>query len=241
MAIFDSDPSDWQQLQQLVGQMFSEMGCAVEVEKQVELVRGRKNVDVFVVDNGVTPTAQYLCECKFWRKSIPQDVIHAFRTVVADCGAHRGFVISIAGFQEGARTAVHRTNIDLVIFEELQGIFFDRWRIAMGRRAMGSADDLFPYWDPFGRLPKFEWTDDHRRRINLLAEAYNPIIGMGAAAEQRSFHQKFPIEVPLLDAAGEIDGKLAIKSYRELYTFIDENKEKALYHYRLLFGEVRPK
>ena len=68
------------------------------------------------------PPSVYLCECKHWRRAVPQEVVHAFRTVMADVGAHRGFIISIAGFQEGAFEAVANTNIDLVTFEELQEI-----------------------------------------------------------------------------------------------------------------------
>ena len=78
-----------------------------------------------------TPTSVYLCECKYWGKPIPQEVIHSFRTVLVDFGAHRGFIISRAGFQTGARDAVRNTNLDLLTFEELQSLFFDRWRVSM--------------------------------------------------------------------------------------------------------------
>jgi hypothetical protein len=41
-----------------------------------------------------------LVECKFWAKSISQETIHAFRTVVADFGANLGFIVSKNGFQQ---------------------------------------------------------------------------------------------------------------------------------------------
>src|SRR5213080_4807970 len=45
-------------------------------------------------DGHAVPPAVYLCECKFWTRPVPQEVVHAFRTVISDAGAHRGFVIS---------------------------------------------------------------------------------------------------------------------------------------------------
>src|SRR5690349_14180800 len=105
-AIFDHEPEGWRQLQDLVAQLFSEIGCEVRLSERVKLVRGAKEIDVLVRDPQITPPSIYLCECKFWSKPIPQETIHAFRTVVADFGAHRGFIISRIGFQSGAIEAV---------------------------------------------------------------------------------------------------------------------------------------
>lgn len=134
MAIFDHEPADWAELQDRVAQLFSELGCDVKVGERVKLVRGEKEIDVSVRDPQTTPPSLYLCECKFWSKPIPQEVIHSFRTVLSDFGAHRGFIISRAGFQTGAKEAVKSTNLDLLTFEEHQAVFFDRWRVAMGKR-----------------------------------------------------------------------------------------------------------
>jgi hypothetical protein len=65
MKIFDREPESWQDLQNLVGQMFAEAGCMVEVSKTVQLVRGKKEIDVYVEDATSTPHSKYLCECKF--------------------------------------------------------------------------------------------------------------------------------------------------------------------------------
>jgi hypothetical protein len=64
--IFDKEPEKWQELQVMVGQLFDEMGCHVEVSKIVKLVRGAKEIDVNVEDKISTPNSKYLCECKFW-------------------------------------------------------------------------------------------------------------------------------------------------------------------------------
>ncbi len=92
--IFDSEPQIWQQLQAYVGQMFEECGFETEVSKVVELVRGKKEIDVFAKDIDGEYQPIILIECKFWNSPIPQEIIHSFRTVVSDYGANIGFIVS---------------------------------------------------------------------------------------------------------------------------------------------------
>ena len=238
MTIFDNEPTNWADLQNRVAQLFSELGCEVIVGARLDLVRGAKEIDVCVRDSFTSPPSQYLCECKFWNKPVPQEVVHSFRTVVADYGAHRGFIISRAGFQAGARQAVRSTNVDLVTFPELQTIFFDRWRIAMGERFMPYADRLFPYWDYPGKMPKIRWGEEHVDRQRQLIEAYLPFIHLGPVAEMRGFTWELPITLPAVDDQGDVNGTITLTSYRQLYDFIDQNKDKALKHFQVLYGEV---
>src|SRR6266851_2396647 len=118
--IFDREPEDWRELEAFVQQMFAEMGCTAEVRRTIETVRGEVNIDVYVEDPTGTPAHIYLCECKHWTKAVPKTVVHAFRTVVADFGANRGFLISNAGFQSGAYEAAQKSNVELVTWDELQ-------------------------------------------------------------------------------------------------------------------------
>lgn len=196
MTIFDRDPRDWRELQTMTGQMFTEIGCEVEVGKKLEIVRGTKEIDVYARDSHAVPPAVYLCECKFWRRPVPQEVVHAFRTVILDAGAHRGFIISNAGFQQGAFEAARNTNTDLVTFKRLQEIFFDRWRVAMAERFVPYADRLFPYWDFPGRMPRFRWRKDHVERQQRLKEAYQPLLHLGPFARMKNFVRTFPIVRP---------------------------------------------
>jgi hypothetical protein len=241
VSIFDRDPADWKELQSLAGQMFDEIGCEVIIGKGVTNVRGVKEIDVFVHDVAITPPGIYLCECKRWKRAVPQEVVHAFRTVMVDIGAHRGFIISAAGFQKGAVEAATNTNIDLVTFEELQNIFADRWRVTMGERFMPFADRLFPYWDYFGKIPVFQWNESHRKRQDELKRAYRPLIYLSPMHRWAEFKEKFPIVLPAVNERGYLEGKISITTYRELYDFMDANKDVALYHFRVLHGEVRPK
>ena len=241
LAIFDRDPANWEELQDMTGQLFDEIGCEVVVGKPIDNVRGAKEIDVFVRDVAITPPAVYLCECKLWKRAVPQEIVHAFRTVMADVGAHRGFIISGAGFQKGAFEAATNTNIDLVTFGELQRIVGDRWRVNMGERLMPFADRLFAYWDPTGgRMPKFQWTESHRERHRRLMNAYEPLIHIGPVSRHYLFKREFPIILPAVNERGQFAGEVSINTYRQLYDFIDANKDLALYHFQVLHGEVRP-
>lgn len=241
MSIFDRSPASWQELQSMVGQMFEEMGCDVDVSRRISHVRGTKEIDVFVQDTTATPPATYLIECKYWTRPIPQEVIHAFRTVMNDIGAHQGYVVSRNGFQEGAHAAAQNTNIDLISFDNLQDIFKDRWRIAMAERFMPDADNLFKYWDPSGgRMPQIKWNDSHVSRHRKLVEAYLPFIHLGPLSEINQHRFKLPLTLPRINNSGHISGSRSINTYRELYDFFSENKDNALYHFQVLHGEIIP-
>jgi hypothetical protein len=238
MPIFDHEPADWVELQDRVAQLFSELGCDVKVGERVTLVRGEKEIDVFVRDLQTTLPSVYLCECKFWSKPIPQEIIHSFRTVLSDFGAHRGFIISRTGFQAGAKEAVKNTNLDLLTFDELQSLFFDRWRIAMGKRYLPYADRLFPYWDFPGKMPKIKWKEEHVRRQQLLIEAYRPLVHIGPFFELEDSLWNLPMTLPSLDESGNEDGTITLSTYRQLYDFIDGSKDLALKHFQVLYGEI---
>ena len=55
MLIFDHEPTDWVELQDLVAQLFSELGCNVKVCQRVKLVRGEKEIDVTAHDPQTIP------------------------------------------------------------------------------------------------------------------------------------------------------------------------------------------
>jgi hypothetical protein len=238
--IFDRSPSDWRDLQIMVGQLFSEINCEVEVGKIVSNVRGAKEIDVYVRDQAITPAALYLCECKYWQRAVPQEVVHSFRTVLQDIGAHRGFIISTNGFQSGAFEAAQNTNIDLITFDELQSIFFERWRIAMGASFMPYADRLFPYWDYPGRMPKFKWNASHSERQRRLIDAYKPFIDLGPWDHFQKFQRQLPVTLPAVDDRGYFNGEVRIESYRQFYDFLNANKDTAIHHFQVLHGEVAP-
>ena len=133
-SMFDSPPKTWRQLQGIVAQAFQEMGCETHVEEDVITVRGTTNVDVFVIDNNHVPPLVCLCECKYWSRPVPKTVVHAFRTVVADYGAHIGLIISHRGFQSGCQSVAENSNVILLSWQGFLKMYEDRWTQAVDKR-----------------------------------------------------------------------------------------------------------
>jgi hypothetical protein len=132
--IFDEPPNSWRDLQVKVAQTFAEIGCDVEIGKTKNLARGKAELDVVINDPTTTPRSLYVCECKNWARRVPKSVVHSFRTVVSDLGAHRGLLISRERFQSGAIEAAEFTNIDLLDWEEFESMMFDRWLAGVASR-----------------------------------------------------------------------------------------------------------
>ncbi|MDR6943658.1 restriction endonuclease [Mucilaginibacter pocheonensis] len=78
MQIFNSKPSTWQDLQDMVGQLFTEVGYTVKVSTVIDLVRGQKEIDVYVHDHTSEYGTTFLIECKFWNKPVNQETIISF-------------------------------------------------------------------------------------------------------------------------------------------------------------------
>jgi hypothetical protein len=235
-AAFDREPSDWHELQVLVGQFFSEIGCHVEIDKRIELVRGQKDIDVYIEDSLVEPHALYLCECKHWKRAVTQEVVHSFRTVMSDAGATLGYVVALNGFQSGAHIASRQTNIRLVTFTELQTVFFTRWYSAMVLSSRRIFDLLFPYWDQTGgRMPRRVWSSDDRQQFRTLMQKYAFVLNhdgclLGLHAPQFATKKRDPFSD---DPASSI----LITSYRSYFDIIDRGSKAALREFRMLYGE----
>jgi hypothetical protein len=97
------------------------------------------------------PLRGIICECKNWRTNVPREVVHAFRTVMQETGANRGYIISRTGFQQGAIDAAQATNVELVAYGQFQEIYFAKW-IARRCRAIEDAIGNFNvYYEPLGK------------------------------------------------------------------------------------------
>jgi len=107
-------------------------------------VRGAVDIDVLVHDRTRRPHALVLCECKLWSRRVPKTVVHAFRTVVHDSGAHHGFIISDSGFQAGSYDAAANANIKLLTWEQFQAEMYNRWFAVQQWRLVQVADALQP-------------------------------------------------------------------------------------------------
>ena len=126
--------SDWRDLQDKVADLFREMGYEVQSPHVVQHVRGSKEVDVYVRDPRTSVPHVILIECKHWGSNLPQDTVHGFRTVMADCGANTGIIVGSTGFQSGAEEVVAYTNIELRTWESLQQAFGNEWFLRQKER-----------------------------------------------------------------------------------------------------------
>lgn len=125
--ITETLPADWRDLQDQVARILRESGMEVETEKRVQLVRGAAEIDVHAVEENLGRQSIIFLECKYWQASVPQNVVHAFRSVVADGGANTGYVIASSAFQSGAQAAAGSTNVRLLTWLDFQAEFEAKW------------------------------------------------------------------------------------------------------------------
>lgn len=150
-------PETWQDLQSGVSRIFNEIGLAAEVGKSLTTPRGNVEVDVYAVDYNSVDKIRYVVECKNWKASIPQSVVHAFTTVMHEVGGNLGFIISREGLQSGATAYTQNTNILGLTYEEFQKRYFNVWYEKYFVTQIGnSAEPLVNYIEPF---------DDRRDKI----------------------------------------------------------------------------
>jgi restriction system protein len=169
-------PANWRDLQEGVARILRECGFVVEIEKKIRTVRNTVEIDVYgeeVIDGRKLIT---LFECKLWEASVPQEVVHSFRTVMADFGANGGYIISKNGFQKGALEAINNTSVKLKTWQEFQEEFEKTWfEKFMIHEVVRALDPLLTYTEPL--LPK--WFDQlperDRKEYYALKEQYDDL------------------------------------------------------------------
>lgn len=165
-------PGTWQQLEEGVAQILEQCGFAVEHKKVVDTARGRVELDVFAEETVDGRRNVIICECKNWDTNIPQNVAHAFRTVVQDMGGNVGYIVSKRGFQPGAVAAVAQTNIKLVTWLEFQDAFLETWyEKYFVHRVKERFDPLIGYAEPFAPRWLDRLTEDDEKRFIELRNA----------------------------------------------------------------------
>ena len=120
-------PFNWKNLEVEVANILSQCGFNVEINKKIVTVRGGVVVDVYAEEIVLGRKYIIICECKYWKKKVPQTIVHSFRTICSDIGVHKGYIISIAGFQSGAYSSIPNTNIELVDWRGFQDLFISTW------------------------------------------------------------------------------------------------------------------
>jgi restriction system protein len=195
-------PDDWRQLQVEVARLLDECGFSVEIEKKVRTVRGEVELDVYAQEEVKGRKYSIVCECKHWKAKIPQNVVHGFRTVVADMGANIGYIVSLAGFQEGAFEASELTNVELVTWHDLQNKFELSWYESyFSPQITERLDPILSYTEPL--LPAWwdKLTEPQQQQYIQLKEKYD---GFGwLIMTFTPYHRMFRVEaiprLPVID------------------------------------------
>jgi hypothetical protein len=87
-------------------------------------------------------------------------------------------------------------------------------------------------------MPKIKWGEEHVRHQQLLIEAYRPLLHIGPLFEMEGSVWKLPMTLPSVDENGAADGTITLSTYRQVYNFIDRNKDLAMKHFQVLYGEI---
>lgn len=247
--ITNTEPDTWQALEELVRDIFLDCGVQAQRQASLPLPRGSVNVDVLAEETKDGTTLRTICECKNWKTNVPQEVVHSFRTVLAEAGAHRGYIISKAGFQSGARTAAVSTNITLATFAEFQALYFDRWIVARSWQIENAVGNLNTYYEPWGiphimKLPTEAEREAYAARwkhhlyLGVILPMFSPYT--------RTFGNGIPWPTLPLDAKrfDEQDIYLpeafrGLDSYREFLQLLETHAALALKELRALNPQTR--
>ncbi len=241
-------PKDWKSLQEKVAEIFREIGYSdVEADKKLKLVRGTVNADVYAVDNTQSPVTIYICECKLWSSRVPKTVVHSFRTVMQDFGAHQGIIISKKGFQKGALEAAENTNISLKNWFGFQDLFEDKWWPAICLNLYKRFDDLINYADvtPLEfRTKKWKQIENDKvkcKKFAKLLQKYRgigyTIMGLGTEAQMPFSSEKptFPMAFEIPTSSNKKIRTITLNSLREYTDCLISYGQQALDEFAELF------
>lgn len=230
-------PNLWKDLQNKTRNILKICGFETEIEKKIKLVRGNKVVDVYAIDKNQSPPITYLCECKYWKKKVPQEVVHSFRTVVNDYGANFGLIISSMGFQKGAILASFKTNVKLLDWYEFQEIFFDRWMNSFTKRIMDKQYPIIYYTEPMnsGLFREAEKLSPYKfKKFKKLRREYEPIANLMFSIEFKHFRLDFP-QKTIID--NETNLQKEFYSAIQLFAFIIRKADEGIGKFDALFGK----
>ena len=205
--ITEKSPDTWQELQEWCAQILRECGWNAETEVTVDLVRGQAEIDVLATETVQGREYKTLIECKNWAQRVPQQVVHSFRTVVADVGANTGYIVSKVGFQSGAYEAAEHTNVKLLTWREFQDIFEPQWYCEYLTKYVGETlEPLGDYLEPIPDMVHWdEYLEDHE--IDRLKELYHEHLPLGVLIMALSPYinmlsgQSTKLDLPLGDKA----------------------------------------
>lgn len=238
--IFQNSPRDWKDLQNKVAKVFSDLGYNSEVEKDIETVRGKVNVDVYAVNNNGMPKSIVIGECKHWNSNVPKSIVHSFRTVVADHGANFGIIISNKGFQSGAYETVNNSNVELFNWQEFQERFKIKWLENVIKETDKIGRPLWYFTDYMGDFYDKELEKLPKEKQEKFFDLRRKYTGFAFYSIKDMYLNHFTGNIEYLDKAiDERKSKIPvdINSYSEYFDFIKEYCQDGLKEFDELFGK----
>lgn len=224
-------PAAWRELEQAVADILRECGMSVQQGVRIALPRGSVDLDVLAEETVDGIGTRTVCECKNWKKPVPREKVHAFRTVMEETGANRGYIISANGFQKGAMEAAASTNVELLTYDQFQERYFSKWIDRRCRDIEAAIGNFNVYYEPLGR-PGYHALahDDERAAYDAVWERYafagimlmhfSPFLRMIGNAPPLP---PLPFDVSQLDAQGLTvpDEVRQARGYRELLALLE--------------------
>lgn len=174
MILTNERPDSWKDLQNRVAEILMQCGFLTEIEKVTETARGKAELDVYAEELIKGRKYSIVCECKYWKANIPQNVVHGFRTVVSDLGCNIGYIITTSDFQSGAVNTSEFTNVQLLTWDEFCSNFFESWYESYFSPVITERlDPLLTYTEPL--LPRWfdKMSDQDKEAYFLLKQKYD--------------------------------------------------------------------
>lgn len=240
LKINKKEPKNWKDLQNFVGEILKECGYTVEIEKNIQTLRGSVEIDVYAEKEESIKTI-VLCECKFWKTNVSQTVVHSLRSVVNDYGASNGLIISKKGFQSGSLDAIKKSNITLVSWSEFQELFLSKWIFNIIERNHKIGKELLPFTTGLGFFhDAYESLDEDKRdNFDKIISSYSRFEIYSQKELYFDMNENKISEKKIDEIILEIESKLPIKieSYQDFFNFIFKYCEEALIKIDSLFGQ----
>ncbi|MGS2738763.1 restriction endonuclease [Sinomicrobium sp. M5D2P17] len=111
---------NWYEYQELVADIFRGIGAKVNTNYKAVGARGEHAIDVWVKMEKFGIEMTWICECKYWKDSIPKEKVLTLYEITKDLGVDKGFLFSESGFQSGAIRCTKNTNITLTNVDEIK-------------------------------------------------------------------------------------------------------------------------
>lgn len=174
MTLTTNKPNDWKDLQNKVSEILEQCGFNVKTELIVKTARGEVELDVYAEEMVKGRKYSIVCECKYWKANIPQNVVHGFRTIINDLGCNIGYLISTSDFQSGSLNTSKYTNVELLTWDTFLDLFMESWYESyLSPQIAYRLGPLLSYTEPI--LPKWfnKMTESDKKAFLKLKDKYD--------------------------------------------------------------------